>query len=204
MLTFAFFRRWRYLIITYGSTRTSLFSTWWSKYPFTFTFSKNSPFQTLQELIKLSNVTFYCNWKMSKDDNDQIALIGWAERRKLQIFMPLKKLFCSQSIGVFSDLAGFGPAVGCFAKTTELSPTSVSPWNPWLLLSFCHRCQGSRPHHPHHHLHHSQGPHRPHHCHLARLTLVLSCAMNFKNYPHDEQLCNLKIESSKFSSKSAN
>ena len=31
-----------------------------------------------------------------------------------------------------------------------------------------------------------------------RLTLVLSCAMNFKNYPHDEQLCNLKIESSKF------
>ena len=106
-------------------------------------------------------------------------------------------LFC-ESIGVFSDLAGFGPAVGCFAKTTELSPTSVSPWNPWLLLSFCHRCQGSRPHHPHHHLHHSQGPHRPHHCHLARLTLVLSCAMNFKNYPHDEQLCNLKIESSKF------
>ena len=32
---------------------------------------------------------------------------------------------------------------------------------------------------------------------LTRLTLVLSCAMNFKNYPHDEQLCNLKIESSK-------
>ena len=32
-----------------------------------------------------------------------------------------------------------------------------------------------------------------------RLTLVLSCAMNFKNYPHDEQLCNLKIESSKLS-----
>ena len=33
---------------------------------------------------------------------------------------------------------------------------------------------------------------------ISRLTLVLSCAMNFKNYPHDEQLCNLKIESSKF------
>jgi hypothetical protein len=35
---------------------------------------------------------------------------------------------------------------------------------------------------------------------ISRLTLVLSCAMNFKNYPHDEQLCNLKIESSKLSS----
>ena len=65
----------------------------------------------------------------------------------------------------------------------------------------CRFVTESRPRHPHHHLHHSQGPHRPHHCHLARLTLVLSCAMNFKNYPHDEQLCNLKIESSKFSSK---
>ncbi len=32
---------------------------------------------------------------------------------------------------------------------------------------------------------------------MYRLTLVLSCAMNFKNYPHDEQTCNLKIESSK-------
>ena len=31
-----------------------------------------------------------------------------------------------------------------------------------------------------------------------RLTLVLSCAMNFKNYPHDTQVCNLKIESSKY------
>lgn len=30
---------------------------------------------------------------------------------------------------------------------------------------------------------------------MVKLTLVLSCAMNFKNYPHDEQLCNLKIES---------
>ena len=29
------------------------------------------------------------------------------------------------------------------------------------------------------------------------MTLVLSCAMNFKRYPHDEQTCNLKIESSK-------
>ena len=34
--------------------------------------------------------------------------------------------------------------------------------------------------------------------HLFRLTLVLSCAMNFKNYPHDTQVCNLKIESSKY------
>ena len=32
---------------------------------------------------------------------------------------------------------------------------------------------------------------------MFRLTLVLSCAMNFKNYPHDTQICNLKIESSK-------
>ncbi|XP_023341297.1 glycine receptor subunit alpha-4 isoform X2 [Eurytemora carolleeae] len=30
---------------------------------------------------------------------------------------------------------------------------------------------------------------------MVKLTLVLSCAMNFKNYPHDEQICNLKIES---------
>lgn len=30
---------------------------------------------------------------------------------------------------------------------------------------------------------------------MVKLTLVLSCAMNFKNYPHDEQTCNLKIES---------
>ena len=34
--------------------------------------------------------------------------------------------------------------------------------------------------------------------HFFRLTLVLSCAMNFKNYPHDTQVCNLKIESSKY------
>ena len=128
MLTFAFFRRWQYLIITYGSTRTSLFSTWWSKYPPSeTTFSKNSPCQT--ELLKLSNARPGKGALM--DDNYQIAWISWAERwRRLQIFMPFKKLFCSQSIGVFSDLAGLGPAVGCFAKTTELSPTSVSPWNP--------------------------------------------------------------------------
>jgi len=30
---------------------------------------------------------------------------------------------------------------------------------------------------------------------MVKLTLVLSCAMNFKNYPHDTQICNLKIES---------
>lgn len=33
---------------------------------------------------------------------------------------------------------------------------------------------------------------------MVKLTLVLSCAMNFKNYPHDTQVCNLKIESSEF------
>ena len=31
-----------------------------------------------------------------------------------------------------------------------------------------------------------------------RLTLVLSCPMHFKNYPHDTQECNLEIESSEF------
>jgi len=31
-----------------------------------------------------------------------------------------------------------------------------------------------------------------------RLTLVLSCPMHFKNYPHDTQECNLEIESSKY------
>ena len=39
---------------------------------------------------------------------------------------------------------------------------------------------------------------------IFRLTLVLSCAMNFKNYPHDTQVCNLKIESSKYRLFSAN
>ena len=35
-------------------------------------------------------------------------------------------------------------------------------------------------------------------CFLYRLTLVLSCPMHFKNYPHDTQTCNLEIESSKY------
>ena len=30
-----------------------------------------------------------------------------------------------------------------------------------------------------------------------RLTLVLSCPMHFKNYPHDTQTCHMQIESSK-------
>ena len=74
----------------------------------------------------------------------------------------------------FTDLAveaGFGGPAGCFGKTNELSRR--------LKL-------------------HLEIPNCYHHHHLFRLTLVLSCAMNFKNYPHDEQLCNLKIESSKF------
>ena len=32
----------------------------------------------------------------------------------------------------------------------------------------------------------------------ARLTLLLSCSMKFNKYPHDEQLCRLSMESSKF------
>ena len=32
---------------------------------------------------------------------------------------------------------------------------------------------------------------------LFRLTLVLSCPMHFKNYPHDTQTCHMQIESSK-------
>ena len=32
--TSLFFRQWRYQTITYGSTKTSLYSTWSSKYPF--------------------------------------------------------------------------------------------------------------------------------------------------------------------------
>ncbi|KAF0314737.1 Glycine receptor subunit alphaZ1 [Amphibalanus amphitrite] len=30
---------------------------------------------------------------------------------------------------------------------------------------------------------------------MVKLTLVLSCAMNFKRYPHDTQKCAMKIES---------
>lgn len=30
-----------------------------------------------------------------------------------------------------------------------------------------------------------------------RLTLLLSCAMHFENYPHDEQNCKLSMESRK-------
>ncbi len=33
---------------------------------------------------------------------------------------------------------------------------------------------------------------------LFRLTLLLSCAMKFNKYPHDEQLCKLSMESSKW------
>ena len=33
---------------------------------------------------------------------------------------------------------------------------------------------------------------------LFRLTLLLSCAMHFENYPHDEQICRLSMESRKF------
>ena len=33
---------------------------------------------------------------------------------------------------------------------------------------------------------------------LFRLTLLLSCAMNFHKYPHDEQLCKMSMESCKY------
>jgi hypothetical protein len=32
-------------------------------------------------------------------------------------------------------------------------------------------------------------------CGFLRLTLVLSCAMKFENYPHDTQVCSMQIES---------
>ena len=35
---------------------------------------------------------------------------------------------------------------------------------------------------------------------FPRLTLVLTCAMKFNKYPHDEQICKLSMESCKFSS----
>lgn len=34
-------------------------------------------------------------------------------------------------------------------------------------------------------------------CLSCRLTLLLSCAMHFENYPHDEQICHLSMESRK-------
>ena len=33
---------------------------------------------------------------------------------------------------------------------------------------------------------------------ISRLTLLLSCAMHFENYPHDEQICRLSMESCKY------
>ena len=35
-------------------------------------------------------------------------------------------------------------------------------------------------------------------CSAGRLTLVLSCAMNFHYYPHDMQQCSMKIESCEY------
>lgn len=35
---------------------------------------------------------------------------------------------------------------------------------------------------------------------VARLTLVLSCAMKFESYPHDTQVCSMLIESRKYES----
>jgi len=32
---------------------------------------------------------------------------------------------------------------------------------------------------------------------MVKLTLLLSCAMHFENYPHDEQICKLSMESRK-------
>ena len=36
------------------------------------------------------------------------------------------------------------------------------------------------------------------HTRIFRLTLLLSCAMNFHKYPHDEQLCKMSMESCKY------
>ena len=33
---------------------------------------------------------------------------------------------------------------------------------------------------------------------MVKLTLLLSCAMHFENYPHDEQTCKLSMESCKY------